>query len=49
MPRSRGSCSRCSRSIGRHAFVSPDGRALECGSCFTGYRQRDKGEHDATA
>jgi hypothetical protein len=33
MPRSRGECS-CGYRLGRHAFPSLDGRALQCGRCF---------------
>jgi hypothetical protein len=44
MPHSRGLCS-CGSRVGRHAFVTRDGRALECGRCATTrLRDEDSGE-----
>ena len=34
----RGTCA-CGYRLGRHAFVSNDGRALQCGRCFAGKRR----------
>jgi hypothetical protein len=40
MPHSRGSCS-CGKSLGRHAFVTRDGRGLQCGRCFAPHYGHD--------
>lgn len=37
----RHTCSTCSRSCGKHAFPTSDGRLLTCGRCFVGRVIRD--------